>query len=60
MGKYGVKGINQELWINIHPTIYKIDNQLAPTVYSTGNATQYSVIIYMGKEFEKECIYVYL
>ena len=26
----------------------------------TGNSTQYSVITYMGKEFEKEGIYVYV
>jgi len=27
-------------------------------LHSTGNSTQYSVIIYMGKEFEKEWICV--
>ena len=27
---------------------------------STGNSTQYSVITYMGKESEKEWIYVYV
>ena len=32
------------------------------TWYSTGNSTQYSVIIYMGKESEKEwmCVHVSL
>ena len=29
-------------------------------LYSTGNSTQYSVISYMGKESEKEWIYVYV
>ena len=29
-------------------------------LYSTGNSTQYSVIIYMGKEAEKEWMYVYI
>ena len=29
-------------------------------LYSTGNSTQYSVITYMGKESEKELIYVYV
>ena len=29
-------------------------------LYSTGNATQYSVIIYMRKESEKEWIYEYV
>ena len=38
--------------------MFEIDNQQGPTD-STGNSTQYSVIIYMGKESEKEWIYVY-
>ena len=29
-------------------------------LYSTGNSTQYSVITDMGKESEKEWIYVYV
>ena len=29
-------------------------------LYSTGNYIQYPVINYNGKEYEKECIYVYL
>ena len=29
-------------------------------LYSTGNSTQYSVMIYMGKESKKEWIYVYV
>ena len=29
-------------------------------MYSTGNSTQYSVMTYMGKEFLKEWIYVYV
>ena len=29
-------------------------------LYSTGNSTQYSVITYIGKESEKEWIYVYV
>ena len=29
-------------------------------LYSTGNSTQYSVITYLGKESEKEWIYVYV
>ena len=28
-------------------------------LYSTGNSTQYSVILYMGKEYVKEWMYVY-
>ena len=29
-------------------------------LYSTGNSTQYSVMIYTGKESKKEGIYVYV
>ena len=29
-------------------------------MYSTGNSTQYFLITYMGKESEKEWIYVYV
>jgi len=29
-------------------------------LYSTGNSIQYSVMIYTGKEFLKEWIYVYV
>ena len=29
-------------------------------LYSTGNFTQYSVTIYLGKEFEKEWRYIYI
>ena len=43
----------------IHTTIYKRDNQ-QDLLYSTGNSTQHSVITYMGKESEKEWIYVYV
>ena len=28
-------------------------------LYSTGNYTQYFVITYKGKDFEKECVCVY-
>ena len=29
-------------------------------MYSTGNSTQYSIMAYVGKESEKEWIYVYI
>ena len=29
-------------------------------LYRTGESTQYSVVTYMGKESEKEWIYVYI
>ena len=43
--------------MNIHTTLCKTDNQQGPTVYHN---TQYSVITYMRKESEKECITVSL
>ena len=46
--------IHQELRMNTHTTIYKIDDQQGPA----GNSTHYSVITYMRKESEKEWIYV--
>ena len=53
-------GINQEFGINIYnSTIYKINNQQGPTIY-TGNSNQYYVITYMEKESEKDWIYVYV
>ena len=45
----------------MHTTIYKINNK--GLLYSTGNYIQYLVIIYNGKESEKEyimCIYIYI
>ena len=36
----------------------KIDNK--DLLYSTGKSAQYSVITYMGKESEKEWIYVHV
>ena len=42
-----------------HTTMYKIDSY-KDLLYSAENATQYSVITYMGKESEKEWICVYV
>ena len=42
--------------LHTHTTIYRVDNQQGPTVQRR-NYTQYSVIIYMGKESEKDMIY---
>ena len=39
--------INQDVGINMHITIYKIVNK--DLLYSTGNATKYSVMTYMEK-----------
>ena len=44
-------------WKNVHTTMYKIDTN-KDVLYSAGNSTQYSVMIYTGKEAKKEQIYV--
>ena len=49
--------INYEVGINIYTLLYIKYNQQGPTD-STGNSALYSVITYMGKESEKEWIYV--
>ena len=43
----------------MHTTVYKIDTQRG-YLYSAGNSTPYSLITYMGKESEKEWIYVHV
>ena len=60
MGKLGRRDKLRVCYSHIHSTIYKIINK--DLLYSTGDFTQYSVIIYKGKEFEKEwiCIYIYI
>ena len=40
-------------------TVHKTDTNKY-LLYSTGNSTQYSVMIYMGKESKKEWTYVYV
>ena len=45
-------GINWEIGIDIHSTIYRKDNK--NLLNSTGNSIQYSVMTYMGKECKKE------
>ena len=55
----GGRWINEEVGINTYtlPYVKQIINK--DLLYSTRNSTQYSVITYMGKESEKEWIYVY-
>ena len=52
--------IKQEFGINIHTIIYVKQTINKDLLYSTENYTQYSVKNYMGKESEREWIYVYL
>ena len=55
-----MKEINQEPGINIHTLLYIKQIINKGLLNSTGNSTQYSVMTYMGKESEKEWIYVYV
>lgn len=41
--------INQEVEINIYTVLYMKQITIKNLLYSTGNSTKYSVIIYMGK-----------
>ena len=56
--KHGWGGINEEFSVNIYTllSVKQIINK--DLLYSTGNSTQYSVVAYMGKESEREWIYV--
>ena len=47
--------INQELGMNTHTLLYSYTRQITSKdlLFSTGNSTQCSVIIYMGKNFLK-------
>ena len=57
-GKGG--GTNQEFGINIYTLLYIKQVINKDLLYSTGNSTQYSVMTHLGKESEKEQIYVYV
>ena len=59
-GKVGVGGINWEFGINVYTLLYIKYIINKDLLYRTGNSTQYSVITYMGKESEKEWIYVHV
>ena len=54
MSKGGGGEINYEFRINVYILCKIVNKELQ---FSTGNSTQYSVIIYMGKESEKEWMY---
>ena len=49
--------INQESGINTYTILYIKQITNKDLLQSIGNYTQYSVITYMGKEYEKEQIY---
>ena len=46
--------------MNIHTLLYVRLITNKDVLYSTGNPTQYSLIIYMDKESEKELMYTYV
>ena len=52
--------IDQQFGINIYTLLYIKQITNKDLLYSTGNSTQYSVITYMGKESEKEWMYVFV
>ena len=60
-GGKGEGGINWKIGTDIYTLQQyikqKTNNDL---LYSTGNSTQYSVMAYMGKEYKKEWIYIYV
>ena len=55
MGKVGWEGgINQEFEIKIYTLLYIKQITNKDLLYSTGNYAQYIIIIYKGKESEKD------
>ena len=59
-GGEGGGGINWEIGTDIYTLLYIRQVVNKDLLYSTGNSTQYSIITYMGKEPDKEWIYVYV
>ena len=57
MGKGCEEGIVRECGMDIYTLLYLKWISDKNILYSTGNSAQYSIIIYMGKEFEKELIH---
>ena len=51
-------GMNQEFEINVYTLLYVKQIANKDLLYSTGNYTQYFVITFKVKEFEKEYIYI--
>ena len=57
-GGKGGGGINWEIGIDTYTLLYKKQTTDKDLLYSTGNSTQYPVMIYMGIESKKEWTYV--
>ena len=52
--------MNWEFGISRYKLLYRKQINNKVLLYSTGNYIQYPVINYNGKEYEKECIYIYI
>ena len=52
------RGINWEVWIYMYTILYMEYISKKDLQHNRGKSTQYSVLIYMGKETEKEWTYV--
>ena len=59
-GGKGKGGINREIEIDRYTQLYVKQVTNKDLLYGTGNSFQYSAMIYMGKESEKERLYVYI
>ena len=53
-------GKNREIWTDIYTLIYTKQVTNNDLLYGSGNFTQYSVIVYMGKESKKQWLYSYV
>ena len=53
-------GINWEIGTDTYTLVHIKSITNKDLLYSTGNSTQYSVMGYIGKESNKEWIYVYV
>ena len=58
--KHGGRGINQEVAVDIYTLLYIKQRGNKDLLYSIGKSTQYCVITYLGKESEKEYMYIYM
>ena len=61
MGTKGEAGNELGDWIDSYTLLILYIKQVTNEnlLYSTGNSTQYPGINHNGKEYEKECIYMY-
>ena len=55
-----MRGLNQQFGVNIYVLLYIKQVTNKDLLHGTGKSTQFSVITYMGKESEKQLIYMYV